>query len=872
MSARFSFAIAEAQQKIQDEAFMDKMGIGDYMTVLASGIKEGLQEKERQELEAEKIKKAEEAELRKKQLAADKLAKEIDATVNLVIRTNGLDPAKAAGLGLTKILKDNGSANASLLQGYIDSIDNIQDYIIGGPPVAVDDQMNMIINPPVFKNPNLKGIEEMDITKVQAELGLVTEQNNPERFNALQARLAVLQSGKGVYKDSEFLSKLNRENIGDAPNMLNALLASDQIGEKQYNRLDKKVNTLKGLNEYKDLSNGDPFIKKNGDIKSKAEIEFMVNDPENKAELTAVQITRGKHILKPPSEKEPVGKLPINQLIMEKKFLEGQAEKSDEEKLRLVNLTDAYDALVAAGQINPDEEKEFDAVKYVSEMSEEKRATTLTLLRDELAKGTLKPDQQQVLTKLEFLEKVDGKFEELDERVLANYSNTPNDVVTLGVTITNVERELDLYARGKLDLPKERYDTYRTELIRLRAIQDAFELENKKADEVSVELTKDFTTIEFKDDPEGSETLVRLTKAGNFYVVSGPRKGQIVDRATGDYKPDSVGPLVGNSVEATSKLANRNDDFFQKLNDKKNDASKLIQSSYELLEFVRQNEGILTIGPMASFAERIMKGTEQFFEIMKNTKMSYSESQIIEKVKASAMAEFEANNKNKSNYSQLAGAYDQWISLSLRHAFQFAKLQLGSSGQALSNMDFKNTLTINNTGSTYEVYGANILRQTEKLLTSESLAFDNALNSDMEHKIGLKDPLYKKVFAETGIVVGGLDNFIKTNNPDAYKAVQDFKKDGTLPPKGPTTVVSQSTATPTALNEMANAQAASDYMNSINANNEYGLYMQGNPNESEINVAARAIAVKAYKVQNPTAEMIDHAKKWLNATKTRSNN
>ena len=48
MSARFNFAIAEAQEKIQDEAFMDKMGIGDYMTVLASGLKEGLQEKERQ--------------------------------------------------------------------------------------------------------------------------------------------------------------------------------------------------------------------------------------------------------------------------------------------------------------------------------------------------------------------------------------------------------------------------------------------------------------------------------------------------------------------------------------------------------------------------------------------------------------------------------------------------------------------------------------------------------------------------------------------------------------------------------------------------------------------------------------------------------
>ena len=870
MSARFNFAIAEAQEKIQDEAFMDKMGIGDYISVLASGLKQGLQEKERQELEAEKIKKAEEAELRKKQLAADKLAKEIDNTVNLVIKTNGLDPAKAASLGLTKILKDNGSANASLLQGYIDSIDNIQDYTVGGPPAAVDDQMNMIIDPPVFKNPNLKDIAAMNLTTVVSELNKITEQDNPERYAALKKQQRQLQSGKGTFRDEDFLKSLTRENIPQAEVRLDGLLISKQIDKEQYNDVLFRVNQLRKLDTYKDLSNGNPFLNADGTSKGKSEIEILGKDPNSR--LSNEERKRGLAIISPIPEKKAVKNLPINTLIMEKKFLEGQAEKTNEDKIRLVNLTDAYNALVAAGQINPDEEKEFDAVKYVSEMSEEKRATTLTLLRDELAKGTLKPDQQQVLTKLEFLEKVDGKFEELDERVLANYSNNPNDVVTLGVTIANVERELDLYAKGKLDLPKERYDTYRTELIRLRAIQDAFELENKKADDVAVELTKDFTTIEFKNDPEGSETLVRLTKAGNFYVVSGPRKGQIVDRATGDYKPDSVGPLVGNSVEATSKLANRNDDFFQKLNDKKNDASKLIQSSYELLEFVRQNEGILTIGPMASFAERIMKGTEQFFEIMKNTQMSYSESQIIEKVKASAMAEFEANNKNKSNYSQLAGAYDQWISLSLRHAFQFAKLQLGSSGQALSNMDFKNTLTINNTGSTYEVYGANILRQTEKLLTSESLAFDNALNSDMEHKIGLKDPLYKKVFAETGIVVGGLDDFIKTNNPDAFKAVEDFKKDGTLPPKGPTTVVSQSSATPPDLNEMANAQAASDYMNSINPNNEYGSYMQGNPSESEINVAARAIAVKAYKVQNPTAEMIDHAKKWLNATKPKSNN
>jgi hypothetical protein len=865
MSARFNFAIAEAQEKIQDEAFMDKMGIGDYMTVLASGLKEGLQEKERQELEAEKLKKAEDAKLRQKQVAADKLAKEIDSTVNLVLETNGLNTSLAPKL--TQILKNNGSANASLAQGYIDSIDNINEFTLNAP-TSVDDQMNMIIPDPVFKNPNLKNISGMDLGQVISELSKITKQSNPEKYAALVDRQATLQSGQGTYSDDTFLNKLTRENIGDAEIMLDGLLKTKQIDQDmvQYNRILSRVNQLRRQDDYRDLSKGDPFKNKDGFFKDKKEIELMVNDQANMAKLTQTQKNRGKGLISPPSEKKSVEELSVTQVISERQLLKEQGEKTDLENLRLVALNSTYDALVAAGKINPKEEEVFDVVAHVAGMDANEQRNTLVLLKDKQRLGTLEPTEQQTLAKLQFLDNVDGEFTTLDKRVFKDYSYNDSDKATLEVTIENVQERLANYIKDKSGLSSDRFETYTNELVRLKMIKDSFDLQDKvKENNVSVELTKDFTTIEFTGDPEGSTTLVRLTKAGNFYVVSGTRKGQIVDRATGDYKPDSVGPLVGNSVEATSKLANRNDDFFQKLNDKKNDASKLIQSSYELLEFVRQNEGVLTIGKMASFAERIMKGTEQFFEVMKNTQMSYSEAQIIEKVKASAMAEFEAANSSKANYSQLAGVYDQWISLSLRHAFQFAKLQLGSSGQALSNMDFKNTLTINNTGSTYDVYGANILRQTEKLLTSESLAFDNSLNSDMEHKIGLRDPLYKEVFEETGIVVGGLDAFVKTNNPDAYKVVQDFKTDGTLPPKGSTTVVSQSSATPADLNEIANAQVAVDYMNSINPNNEYGKFMQGNPDEAKINTMALALAVKAYKVGTPTAEMISHAKGWLTA-------
>lgn len=871
MSARFNFAIAEAQEKIQDEAFMDKMGIGDYMAVLASGLKEGLQEKERRDFEREKVKKAEEAALRKKQEAADKLAKEIDATVNLVIQTNGLDPAKAASLGLTKILKDNGSANASLLQGYIDSIDNIQDYTVGGPPAAVDAQMNMIINPPVFKNPNIKDVSSMDLTTVVSELSKITEQGNPERYTALIKRKKTLQSGKGTYTDETFYGKLTRENIGDAEIMLDGLLKTEQIDQDGYNRLLAGTNQLRRLEEYQDLSKGDPFRNKNGELKNNSQIEQMLRDTENNT-LTKTQRERGLGLISPISEKKPVEELTVTAIISERELLKGQAEKTDEENLRLVALNSAYNALVDAGRINPKEEEVFDVIAHVAGMDADEQRKTLLLLQDKQRKGTLEPTEQQTLSRLEFLDKVDGEFTNLDRRVFKDYSYTDSDKATLNVTIENVQERLANYIKDKSSLSADRFESYTNELVRLKIIKDAFDLQDKvKANDVPVKLTNEYTTIKLKSDT--GVTDVRLTDKGNFYVISGPRAGQVIERtATEDYQVDSVGPTTS-QVEALSKLINRNDDFFSELTDLKNDSAKLVQSSYDLIEFVGRNEGVLTIGAAASFVDSVLKGTEQLFLTMRNTNSLLSEQQVIEQAKKAALNQFEEAAKNDANLRGLAAVYDQFLSLSLRHAFQFAKLDLGSSGQALSNFDFKNALRINNTGSRYDVYATNILNQTLALIQNASNRFDDKLTSDAEHNAALNSKLYKDNFEQTGIKLGGVREFLTKNNEEAYKVFKAWEdSNGTALPPKPQPTISTSNITPTQLNEIANAQEASDYMNSINPNNVYGQFMLGNPDEAQINTMALALAVKAYKVSNPTPEMIDHAKKWLNATKPKSNN
>ena len=336
--------------------------------------------------------------------------------------------------------------------------------------MAVDDQMNMIINPPVFKNPNIKDVAGMDLTTVVSELDKVTKQSNPERYTALINRQATLQSGKGTYKDETFYSKLTRENIGQAEIMLDGLLETEQIDLVGYRRILKGVNQLRKLEQYQDLSKNDPFRNKNGDLKSITEIEQMLRDPENNT-LTQVQRDRGLGLITPISQKKPVEELSVTQVISERELLKGQAEKTDEETLRLAALDSTYDALVAAGKINPKEEEVFDVVAHVAGMDADEQRDTLLLLQEKQRRGTLEPTEQQTLAKLEFLTKVDGEFTNSDKRVFKDYSYTASDKATLNVTIENVEERLANYIKDKSSLSPDRFESYTNELVRLKIIK-----------------------------------------------------------------------------------------------------------------------------------------------------------------------------------------------------------------------------------------------------------------------------------------------------------------------------------------------------------------------------------------------------------------
>ena len=519
--------------------------------------------------------------------------------------------------------------------------------------------------------------------------------------------------------------------------------------------------------------------------------------------------------------------------------------------------------MVAAGKINPKEEEVFDVVAHVAGMDAKEQRDTLLLLQDKQRKGTLEPTEQQTLSKLEFLTKVDGEFTNLDKRVFKDYSYTASDKATLSVTIENVEERLANYIKDKSSLSADRFESYTNELVRLKIIKNAFDLQDKvKENDVSVKLTNEYTTIKLKNDT--GVTDVRLTDKGNFYIISGPRAGQVIERtATEDYQVDSVGPTTS-QVEALSKLINRNDDFFSELTDLKNDSAKLVQSSYELIEFVGRNEGVLTIGAAASFVDSVLEGTEQLFLTMRNTNSLLSEQQVIEQAKKAALDKFEEEATNDASLRGLAAVYDQFLSLSLRHAFQFAKLDLGSSGQALSNFDFKNALRINNTGSRYDVYATNVLNQTSALIQNASNRFDDKLTSDAEHNASLNSKLYKDNFEQTGIKLGGVREFLLKNNEEAYQVFKDWEdSNGTkLPPK-PQPTVRNSNIPPTQLNEIANAQEAADQMNRLNADGKYTAFVRDPANAGKMASAASLLAKLVYRTNQPTPEMITHATNWL---------
>ena len=860
MAARFSFAVAEAQKKVDEGAFFDKQGIGDYMAILASGLKEGLQEKERQDLIKEKERKAEDAKLREKQLAAEKLTKDIDASAKLLLKVNGLAQNTALLPEIINIMTAQGSTNTSAAQAYIDNIDNIADFQSGYDMNMTLTEGQSPVTPKIkMINKNTSDVGAMSL----AEVGEALRQPNlnPERKIALTERLDFLQRNPVDKTDSYWINQIKPENVSILEKQFETRFKENkEMSPNQWRRIQEEIAKLKQLPEYQDQSEGLVYKNKDGSYKGDTELRQMLND--NNLRLSANERADILSILAPIDFEKPVTALGPNSVILERsKLLDQQkSEQLDEAQTsRLKLLEAAYQSFIAAGKIK--EKEVYDPVKEAVDINEAgKTSETLLLFEDRLKDGLLDASDQQLYKALKLLSNNPiGKFSKLDKMIFRDYSNNSNDRVKLRDTIELLDEQIENYVEGKSSLSDEKFLDYKSSLLQLKAIEDAFVNDDKaKANELPFDLTNDYAEIKIVGDK--NPTQVRLTKKGNFFIESGSRAGQVIARSSKDYEQGSLTPTTS-QVEANSKLINRNDSFSTELMDLQNDTAKLTQTTVRLLNHVNENEAVLTIGGFAASADRIITGISQTLQLM-NSSGTINEAKIVEDGLRVGMAEFEEANKGKANYQQLASIYEQFLSLSLNHAFQYAKLALGSSGQALSNFDFKNSLQINNAGINFETYATNILNNVSTLITQASNKYDMRLDQDLEHVASMKNKLYRETFEESGIAKGNVTKFLQESYPQEYAVVNAWMTDKTLPARINNTSVSQTSTGNTTTQPVVTLQQAQSILN--NSDTEvYTEFMNDATKVGNREKAYNALAKSVYKTTNPTAEQLSHIKQYM---------
>ena len=857
MAARFSFAVAEAQKKVDEGAFFDKQGIGDYMAILASGLKEGLQEKERQDLIKEKEKKAAAAKLREKQQAAEKLTKDIDNSAKLLLKVNGLAQNTALLPEIINIMTAQGSTNTSAAQAYIDNIENIADFQSGYDMNMTLTEGQSPVTPKVkMVNKNTSDVGGMNLAEVAHALN--TPNLNVERKNALNERLAFLQTQGSEKTDSYWVDQITPDNIDIL--LPEFRKRQDEMVGDQWKRVSKKINALRKLPEYQDKSDELPYKNKDGSYKGDTELRQMLNDKNLK--LSANERADILAILAPIDFEKPVKALGVNGVILERSKLldQQQSEQLDEAQTsRLNELEAAYQSFIAAGKIK--EKEVYDPVKEAVDINESgKTSETLLLFEDKLKDGELDGPDQQLYNALKLLDSnPSGKFSKLDKMIFRDYSNNSNDRVKLRDTIELLDEQLKSYTEDKSSfLSDEKFMEYKRGLLTLKAIEDAYSNDDKaKANELSFDLTNDYAEITLKGDK--NPTQVRLTKKGNFFIESGSRAGKVIARNSKDYVEGSLTPSTS-QVEALSKLINRNDDFSTKLSDLKTNSAKLVDSTVRLLGFVNENEAVLTIGAFAAQADKIITGISQTLQLMK-TSNTVNEAKIIEDSLRLGMAEFEEANKDKADYQKLAATYEQFLSLSLGHAFQYAALKLDSKGQALSNFDFSNSLTINNAGIDFETYATNILNNVSDVVDKASVKFDDYLKNDMEHVGALKNKLYKETFEQTDLKAGGVKTFLEKNYPQEYAVVNAWMTDKTLPARTNAASVSTSTGNTPTQPVVTLQQAQSILTNS--ATEEYAKFMNDATKVGNREKAYNALAKEVYKTSTPTAEQLSHIKQYM---------
>ena len=280
--------------------------------------------------------------------------------------------------------------------------------------------------------------------------------------------------------------------------------------------------------------------------------------------------------------------------------------------------------------------------------------------------------------------------------------------------------------------------------------EDAFKAQDDKSTDLNltdVRATVKVTPIlevngENVKQPEVSMYLTQMEN-GNWY---NSRTGiiysqdEIVDVGFTDDQLDSA-------LDAFNKVQGN---FNVPLIELRADTTTLSRTALALDNFVKQNESILLIsgGPAAEIITQIGKEIETIANFLGGQNLSDTEfkKQLLAKTDSAVAKRTEA-----AGLSESAAIYAQWSALNIKHAFSFAKLDLGSSGQALSNLDYKNAVRINNAGKDYKTYSTNLRNRTADVILAATEKYANIFKTNGVHNVAMQMPAYKAAFDKTGL-------------------------------------------------------------------------------------------------------------------------
>ena len=211
------------------------------------------------------------------------------------------------------------------------------------------------------------------------------------------------------------------------------------------------------------------------------------------------------------------------------------------------------------------------------------------------------------------------------------------------------------------------------------------------------------------------------------------------------------------------------------------DTTVLSRTALALDKFVEKNEGILLLsgGKAAEIITQIGKEIQQIASYLGGQNLSDAEfkKQLLAETNTKV-----SERMQEGGISESAALYAQWTALNIKHAFSFAKLDLGSSGQALSNLDYKNAVKINNAGLDYKTYSTNLRARTRDVILAATEKYAGILTGNTTHNIAMGLPAYKNAFNQStlqkllpeyleetipeAVVWSNDQNFIKTINND----------------------------------------------------------------------------------------------------------